>query len=181
MRGWVANTLVVVWFAGSAGGMFIQANGGADRSANTAAAVLKDVRGDVVGEAQLEETPHGVLLKVEFREVPPGTRAFHIHERGRCEPPTFESAGEHWAPRNRSHGVAHPEGPHDGDLPNLHIPAEGRLTVELFVREATLGPGPMSLLDEDGTALVVHAGPDDHRTDPAGDAGDRIACGVIGG
>ncbi len=179
MRGWIANTLVVAWFAGSLTGPLVRASGGDDLSPLTAAALLKDARGETVAEAQLEETPHGVLLTLEIRGVSEGTRALHFHERGRCDAPTFESAGEHWAPGNRSHGMANPGGPHAGDLPNLHIPREGRLTVEMFVQEATLGPGPMSLLDGDGTALVIHEGADDHRTDPAGEAGDRVACGVI--
>jgi superoxide dismutase, Cu-Zn family len=154
---------------------------GADEEAvvPTARAMMRDREGQLVGQVALREAPHGVLLHARFEGLPPGTRAFHIHETGRCEPP-FASAGGHFNPHARKHGLVAPEGHHAGDLPNLHIPPEtGVLELEVLVRDVTLRPGPTSLLDGDGSALVVHAGRDDHLSDPAGDAGERIACGVI--
>jgi superoxide dismutase, Cu-Zn family len=146
---------------------------------STARATLRNLEGQMVGQAALRETPHGVLLRARFEGLPPGTRAFHIHEKGVCEPP-FTSAGGHFNPHGRKHGLDAPEGHHAGDLPNLHVPPEtGVLEIEVMVPGVTLKPGPTSLLEGDGKALVVHAGPDDHETDPAGDAGERIACGVI--
>ncbi|HVQ74576.1 MAG TPA: superoxide dismutase family protein [Candidatus Binatia bacterium] len=145
----------------------------------SARARLAGARGEPVGEVALRQTPHGVLLTVSLTGVPPGERAFHIHAAGRCEP-TFAAAGGHFNPGDRQHGIANPRGMHAGDLPNLHVPDSGRLTVEILAHAVTLEPGrPGSLLGGEGTALVIHAGPDDHRTDPAGNAGDRIACGVV--
>lgn len=147
----------------------------------TAAAQLRDPAGTRVGEARLRQTPHGVLVTLDLEQVAPGEHAVHIHEFGRCTP-TFEAAGGHFNPARRQHGLANPQGAHAGDLPNIHVPGSGRLTVEMFARDVTLERGaPNSLLDDDGSALVVHAQPDDHRSDPAGDSGERIACGVITG
>jgi superoxide dismutase, Cu-Zn family len=144
-----------------------------------ATAELKDRDGKTIGRAKLTETPHGVLISLNLDGAPAGERAFHIHQVGRCEPPTFESAGGHFNPDKAPHGFLQAKGPHTGDLPNVHVPKDGRLTVEMLAHGATLQPGPNSLLDADGSALVMHAKPDDYRTDPAGAAGDRIACGII--
>jgi Cu-Zn family superoxide dismutase len=151
---------------------------------------LKNADGKAVGEATLEQTPHGVLLRATFTGLPAGTHALHVHAVGTCEPPGFESAGGHFNPAGRKHGYRNPDGPHPGDLPNLHVPDGGRLTIEVLAREVSLGGAPEGagarqertkgdLLAGDGTALVVHARADDHASDPAGQAGDRIACGVI--
>jgi Cu-Zn family superoxide dismutase len=148
-------------------------------AAQGAKATLKDTNGKEVGTAGLTETPAGVLIKLAIKGLPPGERAFHIHGVGKCEPP-FTSAGPHFNPRGKKHGLMAAEGHHAGDLPNLHIPASGELVVEVLDREVTLEKGkPNSLLGGQGTALVVHAGKDDYKTDPAGDAGGRIACGLI--
>jgi Cu-Zn family superoxide dismutase len=120
-----------------------------------------------------------VLLRVSISGLPPGEHAFHIHETGRCEPP-FDSAGGHFNPAGKKHGLLAPEGKHAGDLPNLHVPADGALKLEVLATEVMLAAGSAnSLLDSDGAALVVHRDADDYRTDPAGAAGPRIACGVI--
>lgn len=140
--------------------------------------VLRDRAGGIVGRATLVETPHGVLVRVAFDRLPPGTHAFHVHETGRCEPP-FESAGGHFNPTGRHHGYESENGYHSGDLPNLHVPDDGRATVEFLARDLSLRKGPSSLLDGDGSALVVHAGADDYKTDPAGAAGERVACGAL--
>jgi len=127
----------------------------------------------------LRETPNGVLLKVDLRHIEAGVHALHVHAVGKCERPDFTSAGGHWAPEGRQHGILDPKGPHAGDLPNVHVFAAGKASVELFLKEVRLGAGTHPLLDADGAALVLHAGEDDYHTNPAGDAGDRIACGVI--
>jgi len=139
---------------------------------------LKDLQGKVVGTVLLVDTPHGILLRGALSGLPPGTHAIHFHETGKCEPP-FKSAGGHFNPTRKAHGVMDPAGPHAGDLPNLVVPKEGELEFELFAEALTLADGPNTVLDADGTALVLHAKPDDYRTQPAGDSGDRIACGVI--
>ena len=146
--------------------------------AQTAKASLKDAQGKDVGQVQLTQTPHGVLLKMSLKGAPPGERAFHIHAVGKCEPPKFESAGPHFNPDQTKHGIMNPEGPHAGDLPNLHIPADGKLQAEFLDPVVTLSQ-ETALLDTDGASIVIHAGADDYTTDPAGNAGDRIACGVI--
>jgi Cu-Zn family superoxide dismutase len=145
----------------------------------TALAELKDVQGKKVGDVRLTQTPSGVLLQVTLAGAPSGERAFHIHEVGRCDPPRFESAGAHFSPDGKGHGYHEAKGPHAGDLPNIHVPEDGRLTFEVLARNVTLEGGSASLLEGDGSALVIHAKPDDYRTEPSGNAGDRIACGVV--
>ncbi len=139
---------------------------------------LKDSSGKAVGDVDLMQTAAGVLIKLQIKGLKPGEHAFHIHAVGKCEPP-FESAGGHFNPGNTHHGMMSGEG-HAGDMPNLHVPQDGALSVEVLNREVTLEPGkPNSLFDADGSSLVIHAKADDYKSDPAGDAGDRIACGVI--
>ena len=145
---------------------------------DTASAVLKDASGREVGAATLTVTPSGVLISLDLTAVPPGEHGFHVHTTGKCEPPDFKSAGPHFNPDQTKHGFMTPEGPHAGDLPNLHVPADGKLQVEVLEPNVTLS-GEAPLLDADGSALVIHAGADDYKTDPAGNSGNRIACGVI--
>jgi Cu-Zn family superoxide dismutase len=143
-----------------------------------AQAVLKGKDGKEVGKVELTDTPSGVLMRLTLDGVPPGDHAFHVHAVGKCEPPDFKSAGPHFNPDDTKHGLMNAEGPHAGDMPNLHVPDSGKLTVEVLNEMVTLDAEP-ALLDEDGSAIVVHAVADDYQTDPAGNAGDRIACGVI--
>lgn len=157
-----------------AGGILL----GGIAEAQTARAELKDGEGKTVGEAVLEQTGDDVRITASFTGVPPGPRAFHIHETGTCEPP-FESAGGHFNPAGKQHGKDNPRGPHAGDLPNIQVPANGRVTVEATAKGVSLGAGKNGLLDADGAALVIHEGADDYKSDPAGNAGKRIACGVI--
>jgi Cu-Zn family superoxide dismutase len=147
-------------------------------AADKASAVLKDPQGNEVGKATLAATPSGTLLTLELTAAPPGAHGFHIHAVGKCEPPDFASAGGHFNPDETKHGLLNPEGPHAGDMPNIHVPEGGKLTVEVLNPLVTLSK-ESALLDEDGSALVLHADPDDYKTDPAGHAGGRIACGVI--
>ena len=147
--------------------------------AQTAKAALKDQSGKDVGQVQLLQTPHGVLLKLSVKGVPPGDHAFHVHAVGKCEPP-FTSAGGHFNPASKKHGMQAAEGQHAGDMPNLYIPPNGELVVEIANPMISLVKGqPNTVFDADGSAIIIHAGADDYKTDPAGNAGDRIACGVI--
>ena len=150
-----------------------------NRPAVTAAANLVDAEGRSVGQARLQQTPHGVLLKLDLKNTTPGIHGLHIHGEGRCDRPSFESAGGHFNPSGRQHGFLNPRGPHAGDLPNIDVPATTQLAVEYLVSDVTLEPGPRSLLDNNGSAIVIHAGKDDHATEPAGDSGHRLACGPI--
>jgi Cu-Zn family superoxide dismutase len=145
---------------------------------NLANAQLKDASGKAVGDVDLVQTRDGVLIKLQLKGIPAGEHAFHIHAVGKCEAP-FNSAGPHFNPANHKHGMMSGEG-HAGDMPNLHVPQSGELNVEVLNTAVTLDRDkPNSLLDADGSALVIHAKADDYKSDPAGNAGDRIACGVI--
>ncbi|WP_210165797.1 superoxide dismutase family protein [Candidatus Filomicrobium marinum] len=147
---------------------------------DAASAELQNVDGQVVGIVALRQTDTGgVWLNASFSNLPFGTHAFHIHEAGECEG-DFKSAGGHYAPAGNNHGVLQKDGPHAGDLPNIHVPADGRLNVEVFAPNIDLARNAKNtLFDEDGSALVVHAGVDDYKSQPSGDAGARIACGVV--
>jgi Cu-Zn family superoxide dismutase len=141
-------------------------------------AQLKDASGKAVGDIDLMQTPAGVLIKLQIKGLPPGEHAFHVHAVGKCEAP-FESAGPHFNPSNHKHGILSGEG-HAGDMPNLYVPQSGELSVEVVNAAVSLEKGkPNSLLDNDGSSLVIHAKADDYKTDPAGNSGDRIACGVV--
>jgi superoxide dismutase, Cu-Zn family len=145
----------------------------------TATAELKDAQGNGVGNATLTQESGGVKVTATLTGLAgnAGEHGIHIHAVGQCTP-DFSAAGGHFNPTNAQHGLNNPAGPHAGDGPNLQL-ADGSATYEVVNDRVTLGSGPNSLLDADGSALVVHAGPDDQVTDPSGNSGDRIACGVI--
>ncbi|HBN10085.1 MAG TPA: superoxide dismutase [Cyanobacteria bacterium UBA8530] len=144
-----------------------------------ARAVLFDAKCQKVGEAQFTEEARGVRISLEVSHLAPGLHGIHIHDVGRCDPPDFTTAGAHFNPDGRRHGLLNPQGPHAGDLPNLNVGPDGKAKAEFLAPLVTLGPGPNSLFKPQGTSLVIHSGPDDERSDPAGNSGSRIACGVI--
>lgn len=144
-----------------------------------ATAELRDAQGQSVGTATLEEREGGVRIDVNVSGLPPGTHAFHIHETGECTPPEFTSAGGHFNPTNAQHGLENPRGPHAGDMENFEVGDDGTARISTDNDRVTLAAGTNSLLDADGSALVIHASADDNVSDPAGNAGARIACGMI--
>lgn len=142
---------------------------------------LKNSDGEVVANVSLVESESGgVNISIKGENLPPGGHGFHIHENGSCIAPTFESAGAHFNPTGKKHGFENPEGPHAGDLKNINVGENGKLSIEALADMVTLEKGKKnSLLKEGGTSLVIHSDPDDYVSQPAGNAGDRIACGVI--
>lgn len=140
-----------------------------------ATAALFDQNGEPVGSVLLHRMPRGTLLHARLEGLPVGAHAFHVHETGICEPP-FDSAGGHYDPDDVAHGFASEDGAHAGDLPNIHIPASGRLEIEMYSTLLTIDD---ALFDDDGASIVIHEGPDDYASQPAGAAGPRVACGVI--
>ncbi len=148
-----------------------------------AGVTLRDANGRDVGSAVLLQQDDGVRILLDVQGLRPGIKAVHIHEMGQCVPPSFESAGPHFNPTKAQHGSENPKGPHAGDLPNITVDAKGQGHLEVTNSRVSLKPGPTYLLDANGSALVVHEGPDDLRTEPAGNSGARIACGfvVLGG
>jgi len=153
---------------------------GVDSSARRGQAVLRDKAGQEIGLATLTEQAEGVQIEIAAKGLPPGPKGLHIHEVAKCDPPDFASAGAHFNPTGKKHGRLNPEGSHAGDLPNLVVAADGTASLDAITRAATLRSGvPGSLFGEGGTSLVIHAQADDEKTDPTGNSGARIACGVI--
>jgi Cu-Zn family superoxide dismutase len=141
---------------------------------------LKDGKGESVGTATITPARKGVTVKLNVKGLPAGEHALHFHEAAKCEGPSFKSAGGHFNPESKKHGLQNPEGPHAGDMLNFTVKANGTSTASVKNENVTLdASGASSLLANRGTALVIHAKPDDYKTDPTGNAGDRIACGVI--
>ena len=153
--------------------------GAAAEDAATAKAALKDAKGQDVGVASFTQTPAGVLIRLSVRSMPGGEHAFRVHAVGKGEPPDFASAGGHFNPTSAHHGMMSGPG-HAGDMPNLHIPADGSLEVEVLNTAVTFDKDkPNSVFHPGGTSVVIHAGKDDYTSDPAGNAGGRITCGVV--
>lgn len=140
---------------------------------------LNDAGGANKAHATLKEQNGSVRVTIAAAAMSPGIYGAHVHTVGRCDGPDFTSAGGHWNPGARQHGRDNPAGVHLGDLPNLQVGANGRGTVSFVIRGATLTDGANPMLDADGAAVMIHAAPDDYRTDPSGNSGARIACGVV--
>jgi len=146
---------------------------------SAAHADIVDAQGKKIGTAAFRASNNGVRIDVNVSGLPPGTRGIHIHSVGKCEGPAFTTAGPHLNPTSKKHGKDSPEGPHAGDLLNLEVNADGLGKASLLDQNVTLGQGQSSLFHEGGTSLVIHANADDYKTDPAGNSGARIACGII--
>ena len=151
----------------------------ASSAAEVAKADIMNVEGAVIGTATFEQTPTGVLILVDVRELPPGPHGIHLHAAGSCTP-DFKAAKGHINPGKVAHGLRNPDGPDNGDLPNLYVAADGTARAEFFTSRVSVAGGEMpALLDGDGSAVIIHENPDDHMTQPIGGAGGRIGCGII--
>jgi Cu-Zn family superoxide dismutase len=148
-------------------------------SAATTKVDLKDAHGKDVGTIMIVPKGSGVSLKLMLHDLPAGEHAIHFHQNPKCDAPDFKSAGPHFNPESKKHGLDNPEGHHAGDMRNFTVDAEGRAKTTVEDKEVTLGDGPQSLFSNGGTAIVIHAKADDMKTDPSGNSGDRIACGVV--
>ena len=142
-------------------------------------AELKNAQGESVGSAVLRQEDGRVRIVVQAGGLPPGRHGVHVHAVGQCEAPSFQSAGDHFNPLGKKHGLENSEGAHGGDLPDLEADASGRTEYVAVTDRITLATGPTSIFDTDGSAVVIHEKPDDQRTDPSGNSGERLLCGLL--
>jgi Cu-Zn family superoxide dismutase len=149
------------------------------RSAAKTVVELKDAQGKVVGQAIIWDAENGVQIDLQVHDLTPGEHGVHFHQVPKCEGPDFKSAGGHFNPEGKKHGFDNPDGHHAGDMKNFTVDAQGNAKAHLEDTDVTLKDGPHSLLGNGGSAIVIHAKADDYKTDPSGNSGDRIACGVI--
>jgi Cu-Zn family superoxide dismutase len=141
--------------------------------------MLSDAQGKSVGTADLSPAPQGVNIRLNLMNLTPGVHALHIHSAAKCDAPGFTTAGPHFNPDAEHHGLQNPMGPHAGDIPNFTVGPQGDFRGTVVATGVTMGDDSHSVFSNGGTALVIHAKADDNMSDPAGNAGDRIACGVI--
>ncbi len=146
-----------------------------DAAPEMATAMLKTADGKDVGTVTATQEEEGIRLAISATGMTGGEHGIHVHTTGKCEGPKFESAGGHWNPMGAQHGLSNPQGQHSGDMPNLVIASDGSGKMDYLLREAQFE----QMLDDDGAALIIHAKADDQKTDPSGDSGDRVACGVF--
>lgn len=140
---------------------------------------MKNADGDSLGKIKLEEQTKGIKFSLDLKGLPPGVHAIHVFDKGTCKPPDFLSAGDHFNPSDKEHGLLNPKGAHAGDLPNLIVDDGGKVKVSFTAKDLTFEEGKTSLYTTDGTSIVIHENPDDGMSQPAGDSGERIACGEI--
>ena len=159
--------------------LFIFLTGCAGKEITKLDVEMFNASGDSLGNITLAEQSSGVKMDVNLSGLPTGEHAIHIHDKASCKAPDFKSAGDHLNPDDKEHGLLHPKGAHAGDLPNLIVDGDGTAKAELMAAQVTLKEGKTSLLSKDGTSIVIHDEKDDGMSQPAGNAGDRIACGEI--